>query len=232
MFTEPAALHSFGCPHCGGVTPVAEAQLGQVVPCAACARPFRADMPAGKLLSAPPPPPSQAHSGIETKLQPAKPESVPVWRLHPAPWRMRFLATCFDAVLIVGGMGVAGAAYRVWENRQWAYFFLAGGAALGLVGVVNLLVPWLRSRSETLELTEASTRWSKGFFRRRSVEIRHNAVRAVEVEQAFSERLLGIGTLTLASDGNDADEIVMKGVPGVKAVAAQIRELQGRQKGR
>lgn len=224
---DSSSIFSFACPHCGTVNPIPAAQAVGVVSCASCARPFRAEVPAGQLLpgvpAAPTPAAPQTQAGAASPAQEA-PEAL---RIHPAAWRMRLAATVCDAVLVAGGLGFVGWSLSMRGEGAWADFFLIGGALLWLVGSFNLAVPWIKARGEMLVVSDVSTCWSKGWFKRRSVEIRHDAVRAVEVEQTLVERLLGIGTLTLASDGNDADEIVMKGVPGVKKVAEAIRGRMG-----
>ncbi len=215
---------SFACPHCGAINPIPAAKAVGVVACASCARPFRVEVPAGQLVAGVPAAAATAAGGqVE-----AKGGSAAILRLHPAIWRMRFAATCCDGVLVTGGLLISFWALWRCEPGAWQWFFLAGAAALWLTGAFNLFLPWLKARGEMLEVTPSATRWSTGILNRRSVEIRHDAVRAVEVKQTLLGRLLGIGTLTLASDGADQDEIEMQGVPGVKEVAAVIRGRMGR----
>ncbi len=216
--------YSFACPHCGAVAAVDEEKNGGVVPCAACARPYRAQIPAGTLQGAPLAAPLAAGPAVARPL----PVQAAELRLHPAIWRLRWGTTCFHGVLVLGSVLISLWALWRCQPGAWCWFFLVGSAALWLVGSFNLVQLWLKACGETLEVTPAATRWSLGLFKRRSVEIRHDAVRAVEVEQTFFQRLLGIGTLTLSSNGSDDDEIVMRGVPDVKRVAAVIRGHMGR----
>ena len=213
---------TFACPHCGSVNQVPANQAGQVVACAACQKPFRSDVPAGTLVAGGASfqaqvAPAVASGGVEELL-----------RLHPAAWRMRFSASVVEGVMVLGGLALVIFSATLRGEDFWFVFFLVGGGLLWLVGAFNLGCSWIKSRSETLLVTSTATRWSVGFFKRRSVEIRHDRLRAVEVEQSFFERLLGIGTLKLPSDGNSEDEIVMRGVPDPKAVADLIRRRMGK----
>ena len=213
----PPSLLTFACPHCGGINQVPVAQACQVVPCAACRHPFRSDVPSGTLLA------GQAASA-PAAAAPSPMDAGDAVKLHPAALRLRFAATLFDAVLVLGGLSlVVWSALSIQDGGFWFDFFIVCGFLLWLVGVVNMAAPWLQSFSETLVVTPDATRLEKGFFKRSSIEIRHDRVVAMEVKQTLMERMLRIGTLEISSDGSAEDQIVMRGVPDPKAVEVAIR---------
>lgn len=95
--------------------------------------------------------------------------------------------------------------------------------ALALLAVVLRwsVVPWLRWLTTAVELTPTRVTVHRGLLRRRSHELSLWRVTDLTVERTVRQRLLGSGTVVLATAAGD---VVLPDLPGVRGVAAQLRD--------
>ena len=94
------------------------------------------------------------------------------------------------------------------------------------VGLVIFLVWWLRCKGTQLTVTNERTRLRKGLLSRSIVEVWHQDVRHVQLNQSFFQRVFGVGTLGISSAGDSGLEIEVAGIPdpeGVKNLIDQHR---------
>ena len=75
------------------------------------------------------------------------------------------------------------------------------GAWLVIIGVYKLLRAWLRVRFTELAVTSQRVMAQFGWIRRRTVEINHNMVEGITVNQGLMGRLFDFGTLTIRGAG-------------------------------
>lgn len=149
--------------------------------------------------------------------------------VHPSVARQS--PFCLLVVVLAMALGVAGILF----GTVLAGMFAAGvpGAVLWIGGLIilagaslYLLVWWIQSRFTELIVTDHRTTLRTGLISRSTTEIGHEDVRNLQVDQSIPDRLLGVGTLSISSAGQDTMEIVVHGIPEPEKVAAIIRDMQ------
>ncbi len=100
-------------------------------------------------------------------------------------------------------------------------------APLG-IGLVVLLIWWLRCLATCWTITSRRTINRHGLLSKFTTELRHTDIRAIHVEQGLFQRLMGTGTIRLSSASSDDYEIEMSGVADPEEVASILRGLQER----
>ena len=104
------------------------------------------------------------------------------------------------------------------------------GSELGWAGVVvgGLLLLWwfIYSRFTALTLTDIRSIYRRGIVARRTSEVRHNDVRNLQMHQDISDRLFGVGRISISSAGQDDVEIEARGMPHPSQIVKLIRDYQ------
>jgi uncharacterized membrane protein YdbT with pleckstrin-like domain len=100
----------------------------------------------------------------------------------------------------------------------------AVGAVAVLVLMVWLIVPVLRWRTTTYELTTKRLRIRYGIVTRRGRDIPLTRITDVSFEQGVLDRLLGAGRLVVESAGEHG-QIVLRDIPHVQDVQARLFRL-------
>lgn len=90
------------------------------------------------------------------------------------------------------------------------------------IGIIILLVWYVKSRSEKLTITTDELRYEKGILSKAHSELRLASVRSVRVNQTLFQRMFGTGDIQIYTAG-DAPEVTVKGMPDPH----QIRKLVG-----
>jgi uncharacterized membrane protein YdbT with pleckstrin-like domain len=75
------------------------------------------------------------------------------------------------------------------------------GSALGVIGLVLLLPPWIKSISSEFAITNKRILIKVGLIRRHSLELLLQKVEGIGVDQGFLGRVLGYGTITVSGVG-------------------------------
>lgn len=94
---------------------------------------------------------------------------------------------------------------------RWVFYLLLV-FALGF-GLILYALWWFEAFSKRLVLTEEEAIFIKGVLNTSTTEIRLSDIRAVEVDQSFWGKLVGIGAVRIASAGSDGWEIEINGLP-------------------
>jgi uncharacterized membrane protein YdbT with pleckstrin-like domain len=90
---------------------------------------------------------------------------------------------------------LSGSAYFLW--------ILLGILLIPVVvGVIILIVLWIKFRTTELAVTNRRVIAKFGFIRRSTFELNVDRVEAIQVEQGIMGRLFGYGTLRIAGAGN------------------------------
>ena len=143
-------------------------------------------------------------------------DEQPVLLLHPH-WktliRPALVAVLLVAVALVLEVVVSGALVR-----------LAVGVVAVLALMVWLIVPFLRWRTTTYELTTKRLRTRFGIVTRRGRDIPLTRINDVSFEKGLLDRLLGAGRLVVESAGEHG-QIVLKDIPDVEHVQATLFKL-------
>jgi uncharacterized membrane protein YdbT with pleckstrin-like domain len=136
--------------------------------------------------------------------------------LHPH-WktliRPTLVAVLMVAVALVLEVVVSGALVR-----------LAVGVVAVLVVMLWLIVPVLRWRTTTYELTTRRLRTRFGIITRRGRDIPLTRISDVSFEKGILDRLLGSGRLVVESAGEHG-QIVLRDIPHVEYVQAMLFRL-------
>ena len=117
------------------------------------------------------------------------------------------------ALLVVIPSGTAAG----WER-------LAVGVAALLVLLVWVLVPILRWRMATYQLTTRRFRMREGIIARKGRDIPLTRINDVSFEQGPIDRLLGTGTLVVESAGEQG-QLRLDEIPDVETVQATLYQL-------
>ncbi len=143
----------------------------------------------------------------------------PVLLLHPH-WKT-LIRPILVAVLVVAVALVAEALIRGSDA-------MAGRGAVGVVTVlvlmVWLIVPVLRWRTTTYELTTKRLRTRFGIVTRHGRDIPLTRINDVSFEKGLLDRLLGAGRLVVESAGEHG-QIVLRDIPHVEYVQATLFRL-------
>jgi uncharacterized membrane protein YdbT with pleckstrin-like domain len=125
-------------------------------------------------------------------------------------------------VLVMGVTGFAAAAVPSGEHRGAVR---TGIAMLALLVVLRAcVVPFLRWMTTTLVVTDRRVSTRQGILRSRTRDVSLWRIADVVVERTLLQRLNGSGTLLLDTTG-ERGGLVVRDVPGVTAVAAELNEL-------
>lgn len=134
-------------------------------------------------------------------------------------------ALVLPAVVLVLAMGAGGfAAAAVPDGAARGPLRALVLAVLLLVVLRACLVPFLRWRSTTLTVTDRRISTRQGVLRSRTRDVALWRVADVVVERTLLQRAVGSGTLLLDTTG-ERGSIVVRDVPGVRRVAAELGDL-------
>jgi len=84
--------------------------------------------------------------------------------------------------------------------------------AFGL-GLLILLVWWLKVLGITLIVTDERVTLRKGILSKHTNEVYHTDIRNVQISQGLFQRMLGVGTIGISSAGHAGIEIQVAGLP-------------------
>ncbi len=115
----------------------------------------------------------------------------------------------------------------MFRNSPGAFILAVLLVPLG-IGLVILLVWWLKCLATSWTVTSHRTISHYGLLSKSTIELRHMDIRAIHVQQSFFQRLMGTGTIRLSSASSDDYEIEMSGVADPEEVASILRGLQER----
>src|SRR5580658_7818187 len=83
------------------------------------------------------------------------------------------------------------------------------GAAIGVIGFVLFLPPWIRSVSSEFAITNKRVLIKVGLIRRHSLELLLQKVEGIGVDQGILGRILGYGTITVSGVGGTKEAFRM-----------------------
>jgi uncharacterized membrane protein YdbT with pleckstrin-like domain len=90
---------------------------------------------------------------------------------------------------------------------------LIAGGVLGLIGLVLLVPPWIRSISSEFAVTNKRVLIKVGLIRRHSLELLLQKVEGIGVDQGILARILGYGTITVSGTGGTREAFRMIAKP-------------------
>ncbi|NEP76738.1 MAG: PH domain-containing protein [Okeania sp. SIO3C4] len=90
------------------------------------------------------------------------------------------------------------------------------------IGLIFLLVWWIKSKNTTLIVTDKRTILQQGLLSRYTNEVMHAHIRNIQVQQSMMERLFNTGTIKIASAGTGDVEITVSGIPAPNRIKEVI----------
>jgi uncharacterized membrane protein YdbT with pleckstrin-like domain len=85
----------------------------------------------------------------------------------------------------------------------------AGGLALLVIGLVSLLISWVRQFSSEFAVTNRRVVIKTGWLSRRTIELNMSKVESVQVDQDIFARLLNYGTITVIGTGGTKEPFAL-----------------------
>lgn len=101
----------------------------------------------------------------------------------------------------------------MFRNRPLLFVFFVLIIPVYGVGLILLMLWWLRSLGTTLTVTDKRSTQRSGLLSKSITEIWHRDVRNVLVEQSFFQRVFGVGAIGISSSGGGGVEIQVSGMP-------------------
>ncbi|HEV58828.1 MAG TPA: PH domain-containing protein [Phycisphaerales bacterium] len=112
----------------------------------------------------------------------------------------------------------------MWRNRPVGFVLSLFLILVGGVGLVILAIWYLRVLGTRLTVTSERTTLRHGILSKHISEVLHRDVRYVELTQGALQRLLGVGTIEIASAGHAGVELAVSGIPHPDKVKQIIDE--------
>jgi len=110
-----------------------------------------------------------------------------------------------DESLIEGERIVHRARISWWSQFWWILFGIL--SIVIVIGLVLLVVAWIRVRSTEIAITNKRIIAKFGFVKRQTVEINLDKVEALRVDQGVWGRFLNFGTILISGVGSTIDPI-------------------------
>lgn len=211
----------YECPHCHKKIPISEGVIGEKVDCSNCGRPFSTEAPSAKLIGV-----AGAGQTDALEVQTKADDEGRSRKIHPTVFRRHLGGTLLNALLFLAGLAAIGSSFSFGPLGQDGLPLLIGGAILVLLPGFFLLKWFLISRTTYLVLNADRVIYRYGIVQKHTMEIRHDDVINIAVDQNWKERMLNFGDIGLSSAADDGMEIVIHDIPNPSEVAEFIGRQQ------
>ena len=204
----------FECPHCHEIITGDESLYGQQVKCRKCQ---------AAILVPQAPPSTEAQTARLIQEPPSAAPIVPdeaaqendIFKLSP-------VARAFPGQILLGvvfiGLAI-GLAIRA-QDFSWPRWVALVPLALG---VLLLLVVWIRVKSSSYRLTTQRLFIRRGWWAKHVNELELYRVKDVVVDQRVLQRLLGYGTITVLAEDDTTPEVRLVRISRPTRVKEMIR---------
>ena len=189
------------CPYCGDVNHVPAPAAPAAAPPKATPRPA----PTDRASAAGYPP----DSGPEQRVMTIRPAML---RAKPTT----FICLCLGLLAGITGMiwTKAGSGLAPWVF--WPSLLIA-------LVCFGILAWWkIQTLGAALEITNKRTIERRGIFSRATSEVLHDAIRNIQIEQTFWDRLWKVGAIGISSSGQDGIEIHIADLPNPEKIRSVI----------
>lgn len=205
---------TFECPHCHEVIPADESPYGQPVRHRNC-QPTTRISPTAASPEEQGPRPIQEPAAADAPAVDRANRETDVFRLSP-------VARAFSGQILLGLVFVASAVGVAIRGRDLSWSPWVAAVPLAL-GVLLLLLVWIRVRSCSYRLTTQRLFVRRGWLARQVSELELYRVKDVVVEQGLMPRLLGYGTITVLADDQTTPQVDLAGISGPIRIKEMIR---------
>ena len=109
----------------------------------------------------------------------------------------------------------------VWHKDVFSGWMFAAAAALGLIFI---LVPWIKSKMVAYKITNYRIDVEKGLLSKRhdTLELWH--VEDIRMNQSLLDRILGVGTVTVISHDDTTPQLPMRGLPHPRPLYETLKQ--------
>jgi len=163
-------------------------------------------------------------AGAKTTAPPAAPPSMvssaeeeELWRGHPSQILNLHVYLFWSIILIVTGVLV----FNFADNSYWAIGIFG---IVALVGLAQSAWAYFHLRMVEYIITTQRVRVISGLFSKEVQEIELFRVKDTAARQAFLQRLLGLGTITVLSGDEGHPRLVLDGVPRALEMRERLRQ--------
>ncbi len=142
--------------------------------------------------------------------------------LRPAMFRARpMMFSLLWLLLLAGG---AGSVYFGVMSRggQYGHWLWVPSVLVILIAVVSLIAWRIRTLGESLRVTNKRSIQRRGLFSKATSEVLHDNIRNITISQSFWERIWRVGTIGIASAGQEGIEIQIASIPSPDKVREVI----------
>jgi uncharacterized membrane protein YdbT with pleckstrin-like domain len=94
------------------------------------------------------------------------------------------------------------------------------------IGLLGLVVWWLKSLGTTLTVTDQRSILRTGLLSRSTTEVFHMDIRNVQLRQSLFQRLFDVGYIGISSAGQAGVELEVYGIPGPYKLKEQLHQLR------
>ena len=218
-------MPTFECPFCSVRTDLTLERVDSVVSCSACGRPFRAEVPPGKLVEE-----VDGHWRLASAA--AAGEERTIMKVRPDPFRRAPAKALILSLLSLTAVGWV--IFYAFSKGTRSVANPAVFLPLLLAFVLLLPLAWdfIYSRFESLTITTERSIWRRGILDKNTSEVQHDDIRNIQVTQDFSDQLLRVGTVSISSAGQNDMEIQIGGMRNPEALVDAVRRYQSRLTGR
>ena len=147
--------------------------------------------------------------------QNTQPAEYEMFREHPSMFRNRPSYFLLLVILLIGGV-VGAILWKVWA------------LILSAIALILFAQWWLKCVGTTLIVTNEGVSVERGILSKSVNELWHTDVRNVQIEQTFTQRIMGVGTINISSSGQGGIEITVRGIPNPQQVHRIIEQERRR----
>jgi uncharacterized membrane protein YdbT with pleckstrin-like domain len=101
---------------------------------------------------------------------------------------------------------------RMFRNAPFAFIGALILVPLAGLGIIILLVWWLKCITDRLTITPGNVTWRHGLLARTTTELNTAGIRSVRVHQSVTQRIFDTGNVSIYTSG-DQPELTVKGLP-------------------
>lgn len=136
----------------------------------------------------------------------------------PSAFKNNPLKFCGNTIIILIMLVVFVSELRSDEKSFWFVF----APILIIICTSSLLMMWVKAMTTRLTVTDTSTTLRTGILSKYITEVWHKDVRNTTIRQSITQRIFGIGDITISSAANSDDEIKARGFSNITKIKAII----------